>query len=614
MNRLLRPRPLSVVTYYVRNKRKTVPLLVILTLAVALMMVVQSLVGSARDTAYAIFGSYSQVEVVAPRVNSNQDAYKPIVAALDSLKQQRAALAAGQAADAQSATGSLAQVMQQLQDAQALSTELQSLPKQLRASVPSTAALESSLAGAAAHGKTLQADLTRLSAELHAAQQHQQQQQQLAQLLDNAAKSRAGLDQLLAYLQHPHDFSALIQPDTTNYGAIADDAGRTAADAGALNGDLGSVQQQAQGLSAALSAPRPSLPALPKLNATLPQLPGATNALNGLNGQLDDLQQKLEALGSPQGNIDALEAKVKALPGVAKVERDTYSNIDLNMLAGDANFDLYGLNAQDTQDLLSYYGDRVSQGRLPRQDAPEVVLSEEVARARGVGIGDVVGSDVNELDALPEHFKIVGLLSGPVRLGFIPRDYMVNNYFGARRFQALVVVPKPGQLAATRAPLHELIKDQPYRIFDGPFVAGKIDSLLVNLQRIDDFLTLAVALTLALVIGLLNNLYFRQRMNEFGLLAALGYSRRQLAFKVVTEGALVVLGAWVLGAIVGAAVLSWFNATYMAPHGLLLRVFDPGILLRATLPVPVMVLIFSLGTLLWQLVRLDPIAIIERRD
>jgi hypothetical protein len=357
-----------------------------------------------------------------------------------------------------------------------------------------------------------------------------------------------------------------------------------------------------------------TLPTLPKLSATLPNLPPATGALDDLNGQLGELQQKLEALGGPQGNIDAIESKARALPGVDKVLRDTYSNIDLNMLAGNANFDLFGLTEQDTREVMGYYGDRVSAGRLPRQDAAEIVLSEEVARARGVKIGDLVGSDVNELDSLPEHFKIVGLLSGPVRLGFIPREYMVSNYFGARRFQALVVLPKPGQLESSRAGLHDIVNGQPYRIFDGPFVQGKIDDLLVNLQRIDDFLTLAVALTLALVIGLLNNLYFRQRMNEFGLLAALGYPRRQLSLKVVTESALVVLGAWVLGGIVGAAALAWFDATYMYPHGLVLRVFDPGILMRATLPVPVMVLVFSLGTLLWQLWRLDPIAIIERRD
>ncbi|HEV3234604.1 MAG TPA: ABC transporter permease [Candidatus Dormibacteraeota bacterium] len=610
-----RPRPLSVFTYYARNKRKTIPLLIILTLAVALMMVVQSLVGSARDTAYAIFGSYGQVEVVAPRVNSSQDAYKPIAATLDSLKQQRAKLAAGGTADA-NAAGSLAQVMQQMQDVQAYAKELQSLPQQLRATTPSTAALEASLGGASQHGRNLQADLTRLSAELQQAQRQQSQQQELLALLDRLQKNPNDLDTLVAYLQQPHDFTSLLQPDTTNYQAISDDASRAAASAGALSNDLNSVQGQTAALRAAMASASAAvtLPTLPKLSATLPNLPPATGALDDLNGQLGELQQKLEALGGPQGNIDAIESKARALPGVDKVLRDTYSNIDLNMLAGNANFDLFGLTEQDTREVMGYYGDRVSAGRLPRQDAAEIVLSEEVARARGVKIGDLVGSDVNELDSLPEHFKIVGLLSGPVRLGFIPREYMVSNYFGARRFQALVVLPKPGQLESSRAGLHDIVNGQPYRIFDGPFVQGKIDDLLVNLQRIDDFLTLAVALTLALVIGLLNNLYFRQRMNEFGLLAALGYPRRQLSLKVVTESALVVLGAWVLGGIVGAAALAWFDATYMYPHGLVLRVFDPGILMRATLPVPVMVLVFSLGTLLWQLWRLDPIAIIERRD
>jgi hypothetical protein len=609
-------RPLSVLTYYARNKRKTFPLLVILTLAVALMMVVQSLVGSARDTAYAIFGSYSQIEVVGPRVNSGQDAYKPIVATLDSLKEQRARLAAGAASEA-SATGSLATVMQELQDAQSFANELKVLSQQPAAKPPSTAALEGSLSGASQHGRNLQIDLDRLSTDLRAAQSKQSKQQELLALLDHLQNNPQDLDALAKYLKQPHDFSTLLQPDTTDYQAIADDASRAAASAGALGGDLNAVQAQVGALKsqvAAASAAQPKLPPLPKLDATLPQLPAAGSALTDIDGQLADLQRKLEALGGAQGNIDVVEAQVRALPGVDKVQRDTYSNIDLNMLAGNANFDLFGLSEQDTNDLLTYYGDHVSRGRLPRRDAPEIVLSEEVARARGVGIGDLVGSDVNEIDSLPEHFTIVGLISGPVRLGFIPREYMTANYFGARRFQALVVLPKRGQLASTRAALHEIINSQPYRIFDGPFVDGKIDELLVNLQRINDFLTLAVALTLALVIGLLNNLYFRQRMNEFGLLAALGYARRQLALKVVTESALVVLAAWVLGVVVGGAALAWFNAAYMYPHGLVLRVFDPAIIMRSTLPVPVMVLIFSLGTLLWQLWRLDPISIIERRD
>ena len=220
----------------------------------------------------------------------------------------------------------------------------------------------------------------------------------------------------------------------------------------------------------------------------LPQLPSAGEALTRLGGQLDALQVKLGAISGAQGDIAGLEAAARKIPGVASVERDSYAHIDLTLLAGDASFDLYGLNPQAMQSLLDLYHDHLAEGRLPRQDKPEIALSAEVARARGVRMGDVVGSDVNELDSLPEHFTIVGIIAGPTRLGLIPHQYMINNYFFSRRYQALLVIPEPGRWP-TYAPLHKLIDKQPYRIFDGPFVADKIDSLLVNLQRIDDFLT-----------------------------------------------------------------------------------------------------------------------------
>ena len=591
-------RPLSVLTYYLRNKRKVVPLMAILTLAVALMVVVQSLVSSARDTAYAIYGSYSGVEVVAPRVKSQVDAYKPISEALDGLRQERGALAAG-AAPAGGGLASLAVLLD----------ELKSVPAQLQAKAPSTAALDGSLRAASAHGATLEGDLTRLSADLHRAAQQQSEQQKLASALQAAQAQPANLQPLLALLKQPGALTGLTRPDTTDYDAIAAEAGSAATDAAALVADLDAVRGHVATLHASAGSIK-----VPALTATLPRIPDATAELTNLDGRLRGLQSTLEQLSGAQGDIGAIETAARAIPGVARVERDNYANIDLNMLAGNANFDLYGMSDDGMRALIDFYGVTLAAGRMPRQDRPEVVLDEQVARARGVGIGGAVGSDVDELDSLPERFTVVGLLRGPVRLGLIPRSYMIDNYFFSRRYQALVVVPEPGRVAQVRAPLHRLIEKQPYRIFDGPFIEGKIDSLLANLQTIDNFLTLAVALTLALVIGLLNNLYFRQRMNEFGLLAALGYSRRRLAGKVVTEGSLVVVAAWILGAAAGSAALYYFDVSYMAPHGLVLRVFDPAILLRATLPVPVMVLLVSLGTLLLQLARLDPIAIIERRD
>ncbi|MHB8507439.1 MAG: ABC transporter permease [Candidatus Dormibacteria bacterium] len=590
--------PLSVVTYYLRNKRRVVPLLLILGLAVALMMVVQSLVGSARDTAYAIFGSYQGVEVVAPRVQSQVDAYKPIVEALAALQQDRNQV------DASGLPGSDA-----FAGLAALFADLQRLPSRLKASAPSTVPLQAELTSTAGDGARLEADLRQLSADLKTASRQQSEQSQIAILAGQMQKNPTDPSPLNAYLARPHDFTALARPDTTDYQALQDDANRAAGDTGTLVADLQAVRAGAQALA---STPLPELPTL--LPHSAPKLPQAGAALAGLASQLDSLQARLGQLTAPQGNIDELEAAAKKLPGVARVERDTYANIDLNMLAGNANFDLYGLDRKGMEAMLSLYGDRLVRGRLPSDSAAEVVISEEVARSRGITIGGFVGSDIDELDSLPEHFKVVGLLAGPTRLGFIPRQYMISNYFFSRRYQALLVIPDRAGPAAFRDKLHQLIDKKPYRIFDGPFVTDKIDSLLVNLSRINDFLTLVVGLTLALVIGLLNNLYFRQRMNEFGLLAAIGYPRRRLIRRVGLEGALVVAAAWIVGGAIGVAVLAGFNAIYIVPHGLVLRVFDPGILLRSTLPVPVMVLLVSQATLLLQLSRLDPISIIERRD
>jgi ABC-type antimicrobial peptide transport system permease subunit len=191
---------------------------------------------------------------------------------------------------------------------------------------------------------------------------------------------------------------------------------------------------------------------------------------------------------------------------------------------------------------------------------------------------------------------------------------MTQHYLFERRYQGLIVVPQPGHEQAVHDQLQRLVGNQAFRLFDWPYIKAKIDSLIANLDSINRFLILLVTLVLSLVVGLLNNLFFRQRMNEFGLLAAIGYSRWGLIRRVALESFGVTLAAWLLGIGVAVAVLSWFNATFMVPHGLLMNVFDWNVLALHTLPIPLMVFLFGMGTVGWQLLRLDPISIIERRD
>ncbi len=87
-----------------------------------------------------------------------------------------------------------------------------------------------------------------------------------------------------------------------------------------------------------------------------------------------------------------------------------------------------------------------------------------------------------------------------------------------------------------------------------------------------------------------------------------------LCGRALWGGSVGLLAAWIIGVGLGVAVLSWFNTSFMLPHGLLMNIFDWNVLALHTLPIPLMVFLFGMGTVAWQLLRLDPITIIERRD
>jgi len=121
-----------------------------------------------------------------------------------------------------------------------------------------------------------------------------------------------------------------------------------------------------------------------------------------------------------------------------------------------------------------------------------------------------------------------------------------------------------------------------------------------------------VAVMLATMTGLLANIYFQQRLVEFGLLQAIGFTRRGLLMRVSLETITVVALGWVLGVLCAMGVLLWAKVRIMEPRGLYIEPFDP-IAYQYTLPVPIMVLAFALFTIGWRLRTFDPVAIVERR-
>jgi hypothetical protein len=579
--------PLSLWNFYLRNKRKVLPVIGILALAILGVVVTDSLLASARETAYATYGSYQKLILVAPKATRDQDLARPLEDSLGRLHDVQLQVA-------------------RLDGPGGISSyydAVVALPAQIRAQLPAVQELQVDASNARYYAARLQGDLVPLADLLVRVQRLQSEEKAFSQLVQQLTNNPSDPRPLITYLQQHETWLHSVLPDSAQLARLRAAVTNAAADANGLQAALHAMTRDAANLNAA-----------GRNLADLPVPPPPSQTIDQFKSALDRLTAGLAAIEQPQPGLDKLLAASARLSGTKFAKRDAYSNLDINLLAGNAQFDLYGVDQPGMTQLLSLYGDRVRAGRLPKADASEIAISEEIARSRNVSIGGKLGNQVDELDRLPDAFTVVGIISGPTRIGVIPLEYMTDHYLFERRYQGLIVVPHPGQEQDVHDQLQKLIGDQAFRLFDWPYIKAKIDSLIANLDAINRFLILLVTIVLSLVVGLLNNLFFRQRMNEFGLLAAIGYGRWSLILRVAWESLGVTIAAWLLGVGLGVAVLSWFNRSFMVPHGLLMNVFDWNVLVLHTLPIPLMVFLFGMGTVGWQLLRLDPISIIERRD
>lgn len=263
---------------------------------------------------------------------------------------------------------------------------------------------------------------------------------------------------------------------------------------------------------------------------------------------------------------------------------------------------------------LARIGERLVRGTLPAAGAPEIALPQQVLANRGLRLGSVVGQQVDSEEWLPGAFRVVGVLAGGPEAGVTS----YNAMRAATPLQALggvsgyAVFARAGQRRALDAFLATLPLQQ-VRVYS----AGAEEQAYRQDVRMLDWLLWSINLVtvavLAVAMGLLNNLYYLQRMDEYGILAAIGMGRRALLRRALAEVAAITAASWAAGlgltAALGAGLARWL----FTPHGIALPRLDARDV-AFTLPIPLLISVFTLGTVLRRLSRLDPVSVVERRD
>jgi putative ABC transport system permease protein/lipoprotein-releasing system permease protein len=121
-----------------------------------------------------------------------------------------------------------------------------------------------------------------------------------------------------------------------------------------------------------------------------------------------------------------------------------------------------------------------------------------------------------------------------------------------------------------------------------------------------------LSIVITLMMGMLMNIYQSQRLIEFGLLQAIGYTRRQLLVRVFAESVIVILLGWLLGIAGAEGMLAGANWWLMAPHAYALEPFD-ATAFKYTVPLPISILAVAGFTVFWRFRRFDPVGVVERR-
>jgi ABC-type lipoprotein release transport system permease subunit len=323
----------------------------------------------------------------------------------------------------------------------------------------------------------------------------------------------------------------------------------------------------------------------------------------------------------------AVKARIKAHPSVERVipvapRFHTMSAWIPPFVSNEAS--PFAIYVEDMAYLVDLYGLVLKEGHLPRPGTNDMVISESLAQNRDLVVGDVIG-DPNHpaypgAETLASTFVVSGIFASPP----VPEDENWWGFISLEYIEDEGIYPLPDSL-----PVFVVAKEGQKDILDNWLqseLAGIDTSVKIYHQELTHIqqsaknqilsmvmLQAIIAFVAAVGMAILNYIYIAQRQGEFGILLAIGYSRKFLVKRVFKETMYTIAIAWCFSALITFIAMLYMRFGVYEPIGLMFNLFNITPWLY-TLPTPVTVLAVTGISTARVLSKFDPISIIEKRS
>ena len=300
--------------------------------------------------------------------------------------------------------------------------------------------------------------------------------------------------------------------------------------------------------------------------------------------------------------------KVKNLEYTEKIIPARMANINQAILLGATNADVLFLRSGDMKFIMNMSNLYFIEGRMPLNGTKEIVLHKKTAASNGLKVNDIIGNDTVFPMGKDDRYTVVGIIDGASIINFASMAEG-NNKEEDLMLSGMIVLPKQGKITQLNSVLESLsAKDVRVYDIDSAFLQYQDGLKVINLLK--PILETMVIIVLCITLGNLSYINFYQRRKEFGVLTAIGYTKKQLYRKLLNEQISLAAASYIAGVFLSILIAWILNVTILATSGEDLPLLDINSM-ALTLLIPVFVTIFSNLPAIKAFRKMDCVAVIE---